>query len=382
MSESTSASPTKTTLADRLRDGLVELVNIPSGSGKEKRLADFIEQALRRHPGFEVHRIGDNLVARPEKTRGLPLVLLTGHLDTVPAQDNLPARVDGDRVFGLGSSDLKSGLSVYLKLIESLDLRVAPYDPVFVFYTCEEVAYHQSGLIEVEAACPWIREAAFAICVEPTSNAVELGCLGTLHARVTVHGKAAHSARPWLGKNAVHAALPLLNHIAAVPERRYEVPGRGDLVYREVINVTTIEGGVARNTLPPCVTFNVNFRFAPDRSGKDACRFVGELVGNQGEVEFTDVSGAGAVPRDHPICERLVRIAGITRAKQAWTDVGRFTEWHIPAVSFGPGLPEMAHQKDEYASIESMVKSFELFTRFLTRESSEDTPSEPPGRAP
>jgi succinyl-diaminopimelate desuccinylase len=203
--------------------------------------------------------------------------------------------------------------------------------------------------------------------VEPTANYVELGCLGTLHAEVTVRGQSAHSARPWLGRNAIHRAVPLLARVANHPERRVSFAGHRGLEYREVMSVTKVEGGRARNMVPDRVMFNVNFRFGPDRSVEEAERTVLEMVGPDASVEFTDAAPSGRVPEHNPICDRLLALTGgRRRAKQAWTDVGRFSAWGIDAVSFGPGLPELAHRQDEHASVDAMVESLGLFERLLS----------------
>ena len=309
--------------------------------------------------------MADEVAFRFPTLTGKPKIIFCGHLDTVPVNDNQTARVEGDRVYGLGSTDLKAGLAVFLDLIATLDPAALQVDPVFLFYTCEEVAYHESGLLVVERELPeLLQNTGFAICVEPTDNAIELGCLGTLHAEVTVRGQAAHSARPWFGVNAIHAALPLIERIAAVPERAVAF---GDHVrYREVISATTIVGGSARNVIPDTVQVNFNFRFAPDRSSEDAVAWIRELIGDAGTIEFKDVSPAGRVASENPFCRALVAAAGgIVRAKQAWTDVGRFSEWGIDAVSCGPGIPAQAHQKDEYATVSAMTESAALFERFL-----------------
>ncbi len=351
--------------ADRRRQLLVELINIPSVSHHEHHLANWTDAQLRRSPHGQVVRAGDEVAFRFPALTGKPKIIFCGHLDTVPVNDNQTARVEGDRVYGLGSTDLKAGLAVFLELIETLDPAALHVDPVFLFYTCEEVAYHESGLLVVERELPeLLQDTRFAICVEPTENAVELGCLGNLHAEVTVRGKAAHSARPWLGVNAIHAAVPLIEKIAAVPER--SVACGEHLLYREVIGATTIAAGSARNVIPDTLRLNVNFRFAPDRSREDAVAWIHELIGDAGSIEVTDISPAGRVASENPFCRALVDAAGgAVRAKQAWTDVGRFSEWGIDAVSCGPGIPAQAHQKEEYATISAMTQSAALFERFL-----------------
>ena len=358
--------PTDEALTERLRRRLVDLVAVASPSWHEKQLADQLEQELSAHPALQVQRCGDNLRVQLRGVRELPRVLFCGHLDTVPAQDNPTPRVEGDRVYGLGSSDLKAGLAVLLELMTDLEPEALAVAPVFVFYAREEISYRESGLIEADEQWPDLRQVDFGICVEPTGNAVELGCLGTLHALVTVAGTSAHSARPWLGRNAVHAGVPLLQRIADLPMRSIRAPESESIEFREVLNVTEIRGGLARNVLPPALHLNLNFRFGPDRTGEQACQFIRELVGDDGTVEFPDVSPSGRVCLENPFCRALIeQCQGEIRAKQAWTDVGRLTEWGIDSVSWGPGHPEKAHQQDEYASVSNMVEYARRWWRFL-----------------
>jgi len=346
--------------AEDLATRLLELVAIKSVSREEQSLCSFVETRLRAAPGVEVVRVGDNLIATLPALAGRPRVVLCGHLDTVPENGNLPPRREGDRILGLGATDLKSGLAVIWRLLDELsglvargpsrELDAIDCDPAFVFYAREEIAFRESGLIEVELAWPELRSAQFAVCVEPTSNAVELGCNGS---------------------NAIHSALPLLAQVAARGERCWSPPGRTDCVYREVMSVTGIAGGKARNVIPDRCTFNLNFRFAPDR-GSDAARaevsalFEKAVQAGVAELVFKDVGPAGRVPHGNRWCDRLVaRAGGKVRAKQAWTDVGRFSEWNVDAVSCGPGIPEVAHQKEEWASVAMMVESLAMFRAFV-----------------
>lgn len=361
-------------LGEELARRLLELAAIPSVSRDEKALCDWLETRLRAVAGRDVLRTGENLVVTLPALAGKPTVVLCGHLDTVPVNGNLPPRRDGDLIHGLGTSDLKSGIAVLWKLLDELSAGLArdpslaarlDFAPAFVLYAREEIAFAESGLIEVARDWPALARAAFAVCVEPTSNAVELGCLGTLHAELTVRGKAAHAARPWLGKNAIHAALPLLEKVAARPERRWSPPGRKDIEYREVMSITGIRGGKAKNVVPDECVMNLNFRFAPDRSADDARAQVEALAAGLAEVAFKDLAPSGRVAEQNRFCDRLVALSGVARAKQAWTDVGRFTAMGIDAVSCGPGAPELAHQQAEHASIAKMVESLKLFRRFV-----------------
>lgn len=364
------------TNSEELAQRLLQIAAIPSVSRDERALCDFLEARLRATPGRDLLRTGDNLIVTLPALAGKPIVVLCGHLDTVPVNGNLPPRREGDLIHGLGTSDLKSGLAVLWKLLDEISAELArdpaaaarfAFAPAFVLYAREEIAFAESGLIEVARDWPDLARAAFAICVEPTSNAVELGCLGTLHAELTVHGKAAHAARPWLGKNAIHAALPLLQKVAQRPERRWSPPGRPDVEYREVMSITGIRGGKAKNVVPDECVMNLNYRFAPDRTADDARAQVIALAEGQAEVAFKDLAPAGRVAAGNAWCDRLVALAGVVRAKQAWTDVGRFTAMGIDAVSFGPGAPELAHQQTEHASIANMVESLRLFKALVTK---------------
>ncbi len=354
-------------LGEDLAERLLALTAIPSVSRTEKALCDWLEAKLRVLTGVAVRRTGENLIATLPALAGKPRVVLCGHLDTVPENQNLPPRREGDLIHGLGTSDLKSGLAVLWRLLEELAAAgSAACDPAFVFYAREEIAFAESGLIEVARDWPALADAKFAVCVEPTSNAVELGCLGTLHAELAVRGKAAHAARPWLGVNAIHAALPLLQKVAARGERRWCPPGRPEIEYHEVMSITGIRGGKAKNVVPDECVMNLNFRFAPDRTADGARAEVSALAEGIAEVAFKDLAPAGRVASGNPWCDRLVALAGVVRAKQAWTDVGRFTAMGLDAVSCGPGAPELAHQQAEHASIRKMVESLRLFRALVT----------------
>ncbi len=353
-----------------LRDLLVQLVAIPSVSRQEGPLAEFVQTRLQNIAGMLVQRVGDNVVARFPRLDGRDRILLCGHLDTVPsAAGNDTPRVEGNRVYGVGASDLKAGLAVFLELLARVDFQSCTVDPWFVFYAREEIGYSESGLLEVVDAFPGLRDSSFAVCVEPTANAVEIGCVGTLHAEVTVRGKAAHSARPWLGDNAIHRCLPLLEKVAQFPVREYAPEDDKELVFREVLSATKIHGGVAGNVIPDEVRVFLNFRFAPDRTSDDAVGLIRAFVSDFGDVDFLDLAPAGAIALDNRHCQRLIALAPGYRAKQAWTDVGRFREWGVPAVSCGPGLPEMAHQAGEYANLSDLVTGYQQLHRFLLGDS-------------
>ncbi len=357
-------------LADRLAALALELIRIPSPSGEEAALADRVESLLRdrTRPAF-LRRHGNALVAGYGP--GEPRTVLAGHLDTVPANRNPePARV-GDEVLGLGATDMKGALAVMLALAGDL----APAGPAaeapsfgLVFYDCEEVAFDRNGLRRILPAEPWLGRAGLAVLMEPTGNAVELGCLGTLHARVTFHGAAAHSARPWTGDNAIHKGAAFIREVAAMPPREVV---QGPAVFREVINVTLAEGGTSRNVIPDRFTVNVNLRFAPDRSSEAASAHLRSLVPEGAEVEIVDLAPAAPARVEDPAVRRLIGDHGLeARAKQAWTDAAQFALLGVPAVNFGPGTPELAHQREERVPVPALVRSYRVLLALLTAEAS------------
>lgn len=348
--------------ASLLAERLLELVRIPSPSRREERLAVHVEEFLdaRTRPASLLRR-GSAVTARYGWDRPGPKLGLIGHLDTVPEAGHPEPAIAGDRVIGLGTSDMKGGLAVMMTLGERYPEGAAP--TALVFYDREEVGYDENGLGPLFSTEPWLAELDLAVLMEPTDNYLELGCLGNLHARVSFRGVAAHSARPWLGENAIHRAAPFLARLAGTPPREY---AEGSAVYREVVSATMAEGGIGRNVVPDRFTVTVNLRFAPDRSLEDAERYLRSLLPEGVEVEITDRAPAAPSRADSPHVERLRRDFGLAaRAKQAWTDVARFSALGIPAVNFGPGLPELAHKRDEYVPVANLERSFDVLEGFL-----------------
>jgi succinyl-diaminopimelate desuccinylase len=286
-----------------------------------------------------------------------------GHTDTVPPKaGEAPPRRDGQRIYGLGSSDMKGGLAVMLALAERLPFAALPVDVGFVFYDREEGPWSDSGLGPALDATPWLRDAALAFCLEPSDNEVQVGCLGTMHARVIFHGRAAHSARPWQGDNAIHAAGPLLVKLGARAPRDLDCGGHR---FREVMSATLAQGGRARNVIPDRFEINVNFRFAPGRSLDDAEAELRAFAA-PAEVEITERAPSGRVVTDNPLLARfLAQNGNRVTAKQAWTDVARLSAAGIDAVNLGPGLSAQAHQAGEYAEIDLLHASYRQFDRFL-----------------
>jgi succinyl-diaminopimelate desuccinylase len=323
-----------------------ELVAIPSESHAEAAIADHVERRLRALGHLDVERVQDNVVARTHQRRATRLVL-AGHLDTVPANANGTPRIDGDLLWGLGSADMKGGLAVMLELAE--EIPDPAIDVTWVFYTAEEVASEHSGLGHLFEQRPDLVAGDAAVLGEPTDGVLEAGCQGTMRLRVTLAGARAHTARPWMGRNAIHRAGPLLAALADYQSRRPVIDG---CEYREAIQAVFVEGGVAGNVVPDRAVLTLNHRFAPDRTAEEARAHVEEVVAphlDEGDqVELVDVSGAAAPGLTHPLLAALRDRNGLpVRAKLGWTDVARFAAAGIPAVNLGPGDSTLAHTKDE-----------------------------------
>jgi succinyl-diaminopimelate desuccinylase len=343
-----------------------DLVDIESVSGDEKALADAVEAALRAYPHLEVLRDGDSVLARTNLGRA-ERVILAGHLDTVPiavdsrGRRNVPSLLEGDwetgTVRGCGTSDMKSGVAVQLALAATVPEPVR--DVTYVFYDCEEVEAERNSLRRlVVTRRDWF-DADFAIILEPSSGIVEGGCQGTMRARISFSGARAHSARSWLGDNAIHKATPVLARLAAYEPRRVEVDG---LEYREGLNAVGIEGGVAGNVIPDTCSVLVNFRFAPDRSEEDAAEHIREVfAGIDGEITVTDSAPAARPGLHLPLATEFVEaVMGgegtQPLAKFGWTDAARFAAMGIPAVNYGPGEGGLAHKPDESVDLRQVVR--------------------------
>jgi succinyl-diaminopimelate desuccinylase len=328
--------------------GTAELVDIASVSHDERAIADHVEERLRAVPWLSVDRVEDNVVARTELGRSSRLIL-AGHTDTVPANGNDRARVDGDELWGLGSADMKSGLAVMLELASRLDEPAV--DLTYAFYVCEEVAREHNGLSRLFALRPDLMAGDVAILGEPTGGAVEAGCQGVLKIAVTLQGERAHSARPWMGVNAIHRLGPLLELVAGFGGREPEVDS---CRYREALQAVQVSGGVAANVVPDVATVLLNHRFAPDRNADEALAAVADLIApaldqSKGDtVELVEAAPAAPPGLRHPVLARLVEATGSpARAKLGWTDVALFAERGIPATNFGPGDPTLAHTASE-----------------------------------
>ncbi len=322
------------------------LVDIPSESGEEQVIADAVERALRGLAHLEVQRFGHTLVARTHLGRD-ERVVLAGHLDTVPADGNLPSRLQGGVLHGLGTCDMKGGVAVALRLAATVPEPTR--DVTFLFYECEEVESARNGLTRLAASHPELLEADFAVLMEPSDGVVEAGCQGTLRVEVVARGQRSHSARAWMGSNAIHAAGTVLDRLRDYEPRRPVIDG---LTYHEGLNATRVSGGVAGNVIPDECRLEVNYRFAPDRSAEEAEAYVRELFDGF-EVEVLDLS-PGALPglSVPAAADFVAAVGGRANPKFGWTDVARFSSLGVPAVNFGPGDPMYAHRQDEHVPVE------------------------------
>lgn len=351
-------------LNEALSQRALALCQIPSPIASEQAIADYVEAwALTRFPREQVFRHSHSLVVgnRDDKR---PTIALVGHLDTVPAHpESGPTRIEGDRLYGLGASDMKGALAVMMALAEELKLETLPVNVLWVFYEREEGTYVESGLIPLFEKIAQLKTLKFAIAMEPTDLTVQVGCMGTMHAMLTFRGSAAHSARPWQGENAIHKAGPLLTELSRMQLRELVVSG---FSFYEVMSATTAQGGRAKNVIPERFEININYRFAPGKSVDQAKEDVLALVAGRADVEFVDISPSGRVCADNPYYQRMVKVTGVrVEPKQAWTDVARFAEFGVDAVNFGPGETKQAHQMNESAPLPALGEAFKKLKAFL-----------------
>jgi len=336
-------APSDHDLGERLAARTLELIDIPSESRDEAALAAHVATLLP-----DARDLGDTgLLAGPEGAR----VLLGGHFDTVPAQGNRPGRREGDRVIGLGSSDMKGALAVMIELVRD----GLPFGALF--FGREELPFDESALTPLLARHPLSPE--LVVMMEPTDNALHAGCLGNINATWTFHGRSGHSARPWFADNAIERAAAGVLALAAHPPAPHLFEG---LEFREVASVTQIAGGIAQNVIPDRVECQLNFRYAPGRSPQDAEVRIAELCDGHGELRIDSNAPSGAVPADNRLVDALAS-AGLERApKQAWTPVAEFSRAGLDAVNFGPGDPAQAHAREESIEVGALVRSFRVLS--------------------
>ena len=339
-----------------------ELVDIPSVSFEEGPLVSLIEKELSAIPHLSIDRVGDNLIARTDFNKEQRLVLV-GHTDTVPGDTQSGARIEGDTCWGLGSADMKGGIAVMLELAMSvIDYAI---DVTWVFYAREEVASEHNGLKEIFTEAPQLLSGDAAVLGAPTSALNEAGCQGTMRFLLTFKGERAHSARPWMGRNAVHRLSGVLD---ALENYQYRDPLIEGCEFREALQAVGVEGGVAGNVIPDTATLLINHRHAPDRNSEEAENHVREFLGPHMEdgdmIELIDMAPAAAPGMDHSLLASIGE--GIeTRAKLGWTDVAFFSEQGIPAINFGPGDATLAHTAEERVERENLEVAFETIRRVL-----------------
>jgi succinyl-diaminopimelate desuccinylase len=334
----------------------LELVDIPSESGREAVVDRYVRANVPLETAWSD---GESLIYA--KRTGKPLVLLAGHTDTVPAQGNLPGRVEDGWIVGLGASDMKGGLAVMIELAHWAAGTDLAYDLALLFFPREELGPAENPLPAVFEHAGIVAEAQLVVCLEPTDNTLQLGCLGNLNARVVFEGRSAHSARPWLGVNSIALALDGLEGVLHAEPLDVDVDG---LVFREVASVTQIKGGIASNVIPARTEAVVNFRYAPGRTPADAERRIEELVGR--EVEVLANSPAAHVALRSPLVDALRRAGRFeVQPKQAWTNVADFAAQGLDAVNLGPGATRYAHAVDERIEISELVRTYKSLQSFL-----------------
>lgn len=336
------------------------LVDIQSVSRNEQELADQVDRALQKLGHLEVSRIGNAIVARTQLNRP-KRVVFAGHLDTVPVADNFPSFVESGRLFGVGSSDMKSGIAVMLRIAAMVSDPAV--DLTFVFYDCEEINRVHNGLNRIIAQDPGYLEGDLAIVMEPTAGLVEAGCLGTMRATINISGRRAHSARSWLGINAIHESAPVLQRLTNYEPRIVDLDGCS---YREGLNAVAINGGVAGNIIPDECTIQINYRFAPDLTIDQASAHL-STVFSDFPVNITDAAPAAPPRLDLPTAQAFLAAVGTPpKAKSGWTDVATFAELGIPALNYGPGDPNLAHTREESVEISKIFDCEKVVAGFLT----------------
>ncbi|KQO84694.1 succinyl-diaminopimelate desuccinylase [Frigoribacterium sp. Leaf263] len=341
-----------------------QLCDIESVSGDEAGIADAIAETLAGHDHLEVLRDGDAIVARTRLGRS-QRVVIAGHIDTVPLNRNLPTRFESDGgvdyLWGRGTVDMKAGCAVHLRL--AVELAEPNVDVTWVWYDHEEVSDHLNGLGRLVRNRPELLAADFAILGEPTRSEIEGGCNGNLRVDLRTTGRRSHSARSWIGDNAIHRAAAVLDVLAAYEAREVEVDG---LVYREGLNAVGITGGVAGNVIPDECVVTVNYRFAPSRSGDEAVAHVRELFPDL-DVVVVDLAEGARPGLDAPLAAQfLAAVGGEAKPKYGWTDVARFSALGVPAVNYGPGDPLLAHHDDERVPVDQIVENERGLRAWLT----------------
>lgn len=349
---------------ERLTETLRWLTAIESFTGEEQALCDALAERLTRaRLASAVRRYESSLVVPVSRETGGPHIALAGHLDVVRTEHDGPVRIEGDRFYGPGSSDMKAGLAIMLDVLEDEPALADGVDLTLLFYSQEEGPFLDNELGIVLERDEELASIDLAVCLEPSDNRLSLGAVGSIHARLVFSGRTAHSARPWQGENAIHKAGPVLSDLGALAPREVDLEG---YVYRTVTSATLAAGGRGRNVVPDHFELNLNHRFAADQTLAEAQRDIEALVKGRAEIEWHDLSPAAPPHAHHPLVEALIAsgIEGV-EPKQAWTDVARFAALGIPAVNFGPGISAQAHQRNEYASLTKLYEGRKIIGRWL-----------------
>lgn len=339
-----------------------ELVDIPSVSHHEGAVTDYLQAVLEPVPWLAVTRVGENLVARTSLGRSSRLIL-AGHTDTVPPNGNERARIDGDVLWGIGACDMKGGVAVLAELATTV--AEPAVEVTYVFYECEEVDSAFNGIERLFGERPDLLEGDAALLAEPSSAQVEAGCQGTMRVEVTMTGERAHTARAWLGGNAIHRLARVLGSVAAYEGRQVTIDG---CHYREGLQAVRIGGGVANNVVPDRATVTLNHRFAPDRSPEEAEAHVRSVVGEVDGFEVTDMAPAALPALGHPLLQAVLAASGgVAYGKLGWTDVARFASRGVPATNFGPGDPALAHSAGEQVTRSDLETVYGVLRTVLER---------------
>jgi succinyl-diaminopimelate desuccinylase len=339
----------------------LDLVNIPSVSQNE---AEILARVSRTVPLPLVYGTDEALLFATDRTN-MPLVLLAGHLDTVPPQDNVPGRIEDGWVIGLGASDMKGGLAVMVELARwAAEQPALACDLAFLFFVREELPTEHSSLPRVFAEAPLVGEADLVVVLEPTDNTIQAGCLGNLNATLSFHGESAHSARPWQGVNAIDLAVAGLAPVVACPPLEVEV---GGLTFVEVLSATSISGGIAGNVIPDLVEVGLNYRYAPNHTREEAEARLREIIRPGADLTINSNSPPAHVAVDSELVQRLRETGGLSiEPKQAWTPVAEFAAQGLDAINLGPGATRYAHRRDERVEIAELERTFEALRRFAS----------------
>ncbi|MEO7093826.1 MAG: succinyl-diaminopimelate desuccinylase [Polyangiales bacterium] len=340
------------------------LCEIPSPIGEERALCELLlKRSEKWRAAGPTVRVLESIAVPLTRGTGGPRIALVGHTDTVRTQHDGPVRIEGDRLYGAGSADMKSGLALMIAAAEDTTL-TARADLTLIFYAREEGPYAENELGPLLEAHPDVARQDLAICLEPSYSKLQLGCMGSMHAKVTLRGRTAHSARPWEGDNAMYKAWPILKDLEARAPVDATIDG---LPYRSVMSATMAQGGRGRNIVPDAFEINVNYRFLPGVTLEQAEADVRALVADRADVEFTDRSPSAPPHRSHPLVARLVDAgAKAVESKQAWTDVARFAQLGVAAVNWGPGDQQQAHQRNEFTSVAGLHEGWRILRAFLS----------------